>query len=330
MTDRRALSRRKLLWATATIGAAASTGSGAAAVMTDSESSRAEFAAGILEIDSFWGNTDDDGGGSSITLSEPEGRETLELAVSGNPSYVWFRTQCKQCTDDEDTLMVRFGLETDGGQVEWFDGFEDDFLSLRAARELLGEGYFLGEIDPNASRNLVVEWQTGTLMTDLDVTLDFGLYATQTRHVMNTESVGPTWQCDPCGSPSGSPSESKAISWVGFCTPDDISPQDVTLEFEDGGRTVVVTEMPTGVDIGAVLLKSGQYLDVFYVDSVDDVIDERFTSGDGTERHEQQKNAFPTSGSPPRSNDDPCPESNWIKYDVDEDRWYSSDDGGDT
>jgi len=323
--------------------------------MTDSESASADFAAGILDIDSVWRNAGGTGGGSSITLSDPEGQKTLEINQSGNPSYVWFRTKCKQCEEDEEKLNVRFGLATTSGQIDWLDEFEDGYMTLRDARELLGEGYLLGEFEPDGTRNLVVDWETEELTDDLDVTLNFGLYAAQRRHVMNAASVGPAKWEGKCNTPCGTTTSSGSggISWIAFCCSDDISPDDVTIEFSNDGQTILIVDAPD-IEIGAILLKYGLNLDVFWIDAGDSVVDQQFTTGgapktyrqktgnagkiesngsngengnnDDVSRPKRNGGYFPgTETTPSRSNDNPCPGSNWIKYDVDDDRWYPGD-----
>lgn len=326
MSDPLELSRRKILAAVATVGAAASAGGSVAAVMTDSETFGSEAAAGILDLDAdpSWGNAGSTGSTDLGEISGPEGRETVELEITDNPSFLWFRTQCVQCDPAETEIRVRFGLDTDrdGSVDRWLDGFDgtdDGYLSLREARERLGEGILLGDLEPTSSWGLVVDWTTDeTLTTDLSATFDFEFYATQTRHVANTDAVRPEWECPgTVCEPTGSSAE---ISWIAFCSPDAITPADVSIELSDDGRTVVVTDVADGVTIGAVLLKYGQHLDVFSHDG-----DTSFTSGTASKNHTQERDAYPTTDTdPPRSNGDPCPGNEWIKYDVDDGVWESS------
>ena len=336
MTDRQSLSRRKLLWAAATIGAAASTGGGAAAMMSDSEDVGAMLTAGILDLNPnpSWGNADSTDGSASGSISGNEGRETVTVSVDGNPSYVWFRTRCKQCTPDEETLQVRFGLDVDadGTVDQWLDGFDgtdDGYLSLRTARERLGEGVQLGELAPSDTWELVVEWTTdGPVTRDLNVSFDFEFYATQTRHVMNTDTVAPDWECpDVVCDPSGGNDDqvSKEISFVAFCSPDDIEPSDVSIEFDDDGRTVTLVDKVDSVTIDTVIVKAGQRLDVFPFDGT---VPTSFTTGGASEFYIQGSGGTYPASDPERSNADPCPESEWIKYEVDTDVWETDSNGG--
>jgi hypothetical protein len=302
VTDRRPLSRRQLLWATATIGAAASTGGGAAAVMSDAERASGTLTAGILELESVWGNAGGTDDPTHISISDPEGSEQITVDVSGNPSYVWFRTQCAQCTPGEEELEVRFGLDTDGdgNPDQWLDGFGGgQYRTLRAARELLGEGVLLGELAPDETWHLVVDWRTGTTPTAIDDAFDFGFYATQTRHVMNASRVAPAWECDvdcSTGGGTGDESDLPAISWVAFCGDGTFDP-DFRPERSADERTLLLeTDSYTVPDsVVEIAVKYGQYLDVFQYDgqtsiTVGDPAAETFehTGGnqyDGTDRN---------------------------------------------
>ena len=319
MTDRRDLSRRKLLLAVATAGAAASTGSGTAALMHDSEAVSSSVAAGLLDLDTdpSWGNDAGTGPFGGGTASQGDsGRETVTLSVSDNPSYLWFRTRCATCTRAEEVLFVRFGTDTDGdGTVDQW--LTDDYLSLRDARERFGEGVNIGELDATETWEFVVEWELReAIQEDSDVGFDFGFYAAQSRHVMNTDSVAPNWECpdecDDTGDPGGDPSDSlSAISWVAFCSSTPVNEDDIQFTLNDNGRMLVFDTLP--VEIDAILLKYGTRLDVF------DTPQSSVTVGEGT-TYTQQGNSFPET-SPTRSNATPCPGSYGCKYEF-------SDDGG--
>jgi hypothetical protein len=291
----------------ATVGAAASTGSGAAAVMTDSERLGSSLTAGMLDLDSSpsWGNTNSTDDSAPGSISGNEGREAVTLSVSGNPSYLWFRTQCKTCEPVEETLLVRFGVDTDAdGTVDrWlqgFDGTDDGYLTLRAARERYGEGVLLGDLAPEEAWDLVVEWTTdGVVSTTLDAAFDFDFYATQTRHVGNTAAVAPDWDCPDVACEEGGPGDPKDISWVAFCGSAPIDGDDVVFSLTDDGSTVVLEDVPESVDV--LLLKYSTRLDVFDL-TVDDG---PYTVGEGT-TYEQDANSYPGTD-PERSNSEPCP-----------------------
>jgi predicted ribosomally synthesized peptide with SipW-like signal peptide len=304
VTDRRSLSRRKLLWAAATVGAAASTGTGTAALMHDTEMVNGSVAAGVLDLDTdpTWGNDSGTGPFDGGTVSKDDsGEERITLSVSNNPSYLWFRTRCIQCDPAEEAIYVRFGIDTDG------DGTVDEalssYLSLRDARAEFGEWVSLGEVDPSDTWELVVEWEVReNVAENEEVDFDFRFYATQSRHVMNTDSVAPVRECPSgCITTSGGPS---AISWVALCAPDTFSKDDVEFTRSDDGRTLTFRSLPETVD--TVLIKYGTNLDVF------DGRPESVTAGDGT-TYTQDGTSFPGTD-PERSNPTPCPGSYGCKY----------------
>lgn len=325
MTDRRDLSRRKLLWAVATAGAAASAGSGTAAMMHDSEVVDSAMTAGILDLDTepSWGNDSSFG-----TASEGDsGTETVTLSVSDNPSYLWFRTKCAQCDPVEEALFVHFGVDTDGdGTVDQW--LSSDYLSLREAREQFGEGTNLGELDPTDTWELVVEWELRDgLRDDTNVDFDFDFYATQSRHVMNTDSIAPDWQCPgDCGGTGGKPDKTFGISWVAFCSSEEFSNRDIDFERSDDERTLVVRSLPTSID--TIVIKYGTNLDVFDVSSRSGQFS--LTVGDGT-TYDQEGNSY--SGTD-RTNTLPCPDSYGCKYDFPDENgsggWECKDSRTDT
>ncbi|AZH24901.1 hypothetical protein [Haloplanus aerogenes] len=325
MTDGRDLSRRKLLWAMATAGAAASAGSGTAAMMQDSENFDSEMIAGIVDLDTepSWG-TDSSFG----TASEGDsGTETVTLSVSDNPSYLWFRTKCAQCEAVEEALFVRFGIDTDGdGTVDrWLSS---DYLSLREAREQFGEGINLGELDPTDTWELVVEWEVRDgIRDDTNVDFDFDFYATQSRHVMNTDSVAPDWQCPgSCGGTGGDPDEESGISWVAFCSSETFSKRDIGFERSDDERKLGIRSLPASID--TIVIKYGTNLDVFDVSSRGGQFS--LTVGDGT-THTQEGDSYAGTD---RSNSLPCPDSYGCKYDFpgrnDPGGWECKDSRDDT
>lgn len=264
MTDRRSLSRRKLLWAVATAGAAASTGSGTAAMFQNSERIEATLTVGSLDLLTSWGG-DADGSSSSLQISSNQGSERIGISVSGNPSYVWFGTKCKECTAIEEKLFVRFGIDR-GGSIKWLDGFDgtpDGYLSLREARDRLVGGILLGKFDPNSDADLVVEWTTeGTITDTYMATFEFRFHATQQRHIMDPSMVEPPWGCDrTCGPQTLSV---PGISWVSFCGDPDFS-TDFTPERSDDERTLLLDTSGYTVpnDVEKIAIKYGPYIDIF-------------------------------------------------------------------
>jgi hypothetical protein len=272
--------------------------------MHDTEIVSSSATAGTLDLDAepSWGN--DSGSGSFGTASEGDsGTETVELSVSDNPSYVWFRTGCARCTPVEDALFVRFGIDTDrDGTVDrWLD---NDYQSLRTARERFGEGTNLGEIDESDTWEFVVEWELRDgVAEDTNVDFDFGFYATQSRHVSNTDAIAPDWECG--GTCNDDRPSVSAISWVAFCSSQTLSEDDFEFSRSDDGRTLVFERLPDTVD--TLLIKYGTSLDVF-----EDPRRTTITAGSGA-TFTQVTNEFPGTD-PLRSNSVPCPNSNGCTY----------------
>jgi hypothetical protein len=267
VTDRRSLSRRKLLWAAATVGAAASTGSGAAAVLSDSEDGlRGDVTAGVVDLTTSpeWGNSDSLG-----TISKRDsGSKSIDISVTNNPAYVWFRTDCKQCEPIEESLYVRYGLDTDG------DGTADQdlsggFVSLRDAREQFGEGFHLGTLSPDAEWTLIAEWKMQDHVQTSTLPLTFDFYATQRRHVASPDGVRlPShWDCGDCEDPPETEKEDGLISWVAFCGSEvletDFTPQR-TQQNTLGDTLLLDTDaytIPEFVD--TIAIKYAQTIEVF-------------------------------------------------------------------
>ena len=271
MTDSHSLSRRKLLWALTTVGAAASTGGGAAALFRDSETfGESTVSAGVvdLEAEPSWGNDDSLG---TISTGESGSRE-VRLTLVDNPSYVWFRTECKQCLDIEDALYIRYGVDTDGdGQID--TAITDGYITLGEARERFGTGQFIGTFDPDAEWFLVAEWELREWVEDTDVSLSFDFYATQTRHVSDPDDIGLPWSCVDCGDSTGGPSDDNGvsgISWVAFCG-DSAFDTDFTPQLTDEGRTLLLDTDAYTIPgaVNTIAIKYGQTIEVFTYDDQD-------------------------------------------------------------
>jgi len=266
VTDGRSLSRRKLLWAVATVGAAASTGSGAAAVLSDSEGGlRGDVTAGVVDLttDPEWGNADSLG-----TISKGDsGSRSIDVSVTSNsnPAYVWFRTDCKQCESIEGSLYVRYGLDTDGDGVIDRD-LSGGYIPLRDAREQFGEGFHLGTLSPDDEWALIAEWELRDHVEDSTLPLTFDFYATQRRHVENPDQVRlPShWSCEECVVPQ---SEDGLISWVAFCGSEaletDFTPQR-TQQNEPGDTLLLDTDAYTIPEfVTTIAIKYAQTIEVF-------------------------------------------------------------------
>jgi len=316
VTDRRSLPRRKLLWAMTTVGAAASAGSGAAALLNDSKSlGESTVTAGVvdLETEPSWGN---DGSLGSVSKGE-SGSRTVEITVTDNPSYVWFRSGCKECRSIEDALYVRYGIDTDGdGEAD--DPITDGYISLGEARERYGDGSdALGTLDPSERWTLIAEWELREHVDTDDVQLSFDFYATQTQHVSDPGTIELPWSCDVCdGSTTGS-SLGSVISWIAFCGDPDFTPE------VDGERTLLLDTdaytIPSDIDV--IAIKYEQTLEVFYRDggwpsSL------TVAQGDGT-TYQQDGNGYEGTT---RTNSDFCDGDSGCKFD--DDGWQC-DSGGD-
>jgi hypothetical protein len=302
VTDSRSLSRRKLLWALTTVGAAASTGGGAAALFHDSETfGESTVSAGVVDLDAepSWGNDDSLG---TISTGESGSRE-VRLTLVDNPSYVWFRTACKQCVAAEEALYVRYGVDTTGdGEID--TPITDGYVTLREARERFGTGHFIGTLDPDTEWLLVAKWELREWIEDTDVSLSFDFYATQTRHIPDPDGVALPWSCVDCGDPTGDPSNGdgsvSAISWVAFCG-DSSFEGNFTPERDDGERTLLLdTAAYTVLDsVNKIAIKYGQTIEVFTYDGQDSLtvgVDEgttyRRVQGDTYENTDRSSSNF--------------------------------------
>lgn|GEM_PF-2360704 len=317
MTDPESFPRRKLLWTLTTIGAAASTGSGAAALLSDSETlGESAVTAGVVDLEAkpSWGNDDSLG-----TISAGEsGSRTVELTVSDNPSYIWFRTDCKQCLQVEDALYVRYGVDTDGdGQIDL--PITGGYISLAEARDRYGTGQFIGTLDPTETWTFVAEWEPRERAKSTDVPLSFDFYAAQTRHVSDPDNVAlpRSWPetCSDCGGPSIAVS---GISWAAFCGESTFD-TEFTPEL-DGPRTLLLDAVPDGVE--RIVLKYGQTMEVFTVADIDGS-SITVGRGDGTTYQHEKGNTF---GNTDLSNPNFCGGEAGCKYEFDEDNWECADE----
>jgi hypothetical protein len=319
MTDRRSLSRRQILWATVTAGAAASVGSGTAAMFQDQERFQSAVDAGELDLEIPT---------SSFDISGNSGSKGLTVSVSGNPAYVWFRTQCKQCTTVEEKLSVRFRVARDEDiqYLTGFDGTEDGYLSLRDARERLGGGVQLpGKFDPDSEVDLVVEWTTSgsTVSEELRTQFDFGFYAAQTRHVMNSSKVTLPW--DDCEVDcSSSTSDVSGISWVAFCGSSDFKNNFTPVRSENNRKLRLDTsEYTISTKVRTIAVKYGQQIDVFNVDELNgNGWPDTVKVGTGTTYERAEGNNYVTPDGDSWSNNEFCNVSSGCKYD------FPDPDGG--
>jgi predicted ribosomally synthesized peptide with SipW-like signal peptide len=323
MTNRRSLSRRKILWAVATTGAAASTGGGTAALLHDSEQANGALTAGTvdLETDPSW-----TGSLGSVSL-DGSGNETIELEISSNPSYVWFRINCKECIEIEKALFVRYSLDKDGdGSYE--QDITDGFISLAEARERYGEGYNLGTLDPDQEWSFQIEWELRESIEETEIPFIFEFYATQTRHLMNTDTVSLPWdECGPCDSQTTS---LPAISWVSFCgSAVGTDFHSFTPQRSDDDRTLLLdTEEYTILDsVDTIAIKYGANIDVFERSGYDGSWPSSLTVGDGDTYTKGDGNVYTNDAGDERRNNSFCSGGTGCKYEF-SDVWECT--GGDS
>ncbi|WP_049984806.1 signal peptidase I [Halobellus rufus] len=318
----RRLSRRGVLYGVVAAGAAATSGSGVAAFLTDEERVSASFTSGTLDLDvdvlrpTAW---QDGPYTASIGVNETETAE-FELSVDSNPAYVWLLTPCPTCEPIEPNLDVRVELDRpEGDPSVLFDGTLGSFRDEFATGGLLSPEALPAE----ESWTVTVSWTPRTPVDD-DVAFDFEFRAVQARNLDAPAEFGfDRSECEGCQ--SDSPTEcGEDISFVAFCGEDPIDEADVefeTRECGDSGRTATmdVTEIPDHVD--EVLLKYATNLDVFAYDGESTPFS--VTTGGHSDdlslvaTYDQQDGEYPESGDPPRRNSDPCPGKHWLKWEAD-------------
>ena len=333
------LSRRQLLYAVAATGAAAGSGSGVAAMLTDTERVSSQFTVGTLDLDvdvrspSSWQHGAYTG---SLGINESE-TAVFELSVDSNPAYVWLVSPCPTCEPIESKLDVRLDLTVPGADtVTLFDG------TLGAFRAAYGSGALLSTqalASDGETWTVSFTWTLTEPVADTDVAFGFEFRAVQQRHLGNPRTYD-------LGLPACAPCEDtgecgKDISYVAFCSGEPIDPADVAFARQlcgdtDRYATLEVTALPAHVD--HVLLKYGTNLDVFAYDG--EATPFRITTGGGQSdlvlaaTYEQDGNEYPESGTPPRSNSDPCPGTYSLKHefqdpDDGDDHGQSGSSGGD-
>ena len=174
MTDEAGrLSRRKLLYGLAATGAAAGSGTGVAAILTDTETTKAQFTTGSLDLDvdvltpAKWQS------GSytaPLGLYQPE-TASFELAVDDNSAYVWLVAPCPTCAPTEEKIDVTVELTDHAdSSTALFEG------SLREFRAAYGSGGVLStEALPGGDETWTVSftWEL-TEVVDGDVGTEFG------------------------------------------------------------------------------------------------------------------------------------------------------------
>lgn len=332
------LSRRTLLYGLAATGAAAGSGSGVAAMLTDTESAGTSLAAGELDLDvRSPAGLQGEGSADSLALYEPTTTE-FELSVADNPAYVWLVAGCPTCEPIESKLDARLELTRGGAETTTlFEG------TLRALRETYGAGALLStEALAGSGETWTVSftWELVEVVDGaVDVGVDLGFRAVQARHLGDPRAhdlgLPACGDCDDDDPGDGACGEE--ISFVAFCSETPIDASDIAFTRQTCGdtdrlATLRLTEIPTEVD--HVLLKYATNLDVFVYEG--EATPFSITTGgsnsdlvlEGT--YTQDGNEFPGSGTPPRSTSDPCPDGYWAKYNFDDTSWESGEPAADT
>ncbi|MFB6252836.1 MAG: hypothetical protein ABEI27_14335, partial [Halobellus sp.] len=249
------LSRRSILYAAAATGAAAASGSGVAALLTDTERVQTRLSAGTLDLDvsvlrpPSW----TDGTSTGKLVLHEEQTATFELSVDTNPAFVWLVSPCSTCDDVESKIEAELEPTRPGaGTTTLFSG------TLDAFREVYGRG---GLLSTQALAGGTETWMvtfTWLLLEPLEdgvgdeFSFEFEFRAIQERHLGDPEQFDlglPA--CPDCESECGT-----SISFVAFCG--DGSFEKAALSFETiecGGNypTLKLMEIPSGVD--TVVLK---------------------------------------------------------------------------
>ncbi|SDY10315.1 hypothetical protein [Halobellus clavatus] len=330
------LSRRSVLYAAAATGAAAASGSGVAALLTDTEQVKTRLSAGTLDLDvavlrpPSW----TDGTYTGKLVLHEEQTATFELSVDTNPAFVWLMSPCPTCDDVESKIEVELELTRPGsGTTTLFTGTLDAFREAYGRGGLLSTQALAGStetwtvtftwllLEPLAGDRPGRGRGTGRKAAAPDIGFEFEFRAIQERHLGDPEQfdlgLPACPDCEPeCGT---------SISFVAFCG--DGSFEETGLSFETiecGGNypTLTVTEIPSGVD--TVVLKYASYMDVFRYDGEETPF--RVTTGGGDSdlgliaTHERESgNEHTADGQPSRYPNDPCSGDNWVKYEFDDD-----------
>jgi hypothetical protein len=339
--NRSGLSRRRMLYGLAATGAAAASGSGVAAVLADTERVDGRFAAGTLDLDvevrspARWKDSEYT---TSLGVHDSQ-TATFDLTVDGNPAYVWLLTPCPTCRTVEEKLQV--SIELTAGE-----GADPDSVfsgTLRSLQETSDSGWLLSTSALADGETWTVSF-TWTLLEALPgvADLDFGFEfrAVQERNLDDPTSYDldvDTGDCGGCGDRED-PECGKEISYVAFCggeSDETIAADDIEFAHEVCGdtgdfATLSITKLPSTV--GRVLLKYGTNLDVFAYDGEDTPI--RLTTGWEesdlrlVDTYTQDKDAYPESGDPPRTNSDPCAGGEGLKFEFDDGSEKSGDRSG--
>jgi len=318
----RRLSRRGLLYGVAAAGAAATSGSGVAALLTDEERASASFTTGALDLDvdvlqpTAWR---DSAYTASIGVHETATAE-FALSIESNPAYVWLVSPCPTCEPIEQHLTIRLEVTRSGREpIVLFEG------TLRAFRDSFASGGLLSTdaLTTGETWTVSLSW-TVLAPVDDDVAFDFDFRAVQARNLETPQAF--EIERSDCGDCSGEQNGEcgKDISYVAFCSDEEITQSDFSFETKecgDSGRmsTLEVTAVPDHVD--EILLKYATNLDVFEYDGESTPFS--VTTGGSSEdlslvdTYDQQGNEYPASGDPPRRNSDPCPEKYWVKFETD-------------
>ncbi|WP_155120639.1 hypothetical protein [Haloprofundus marisrubri] len=269
MTDGPELSRRRLLAALTTVGAAGGlVGAGTGAVLGDGEAAPVSlFRGGELVL------TADAESETTARLAfdglRDDGRvheRTLCLSVSSNPAWLWLRAcpTSNPVAAALDATLTLAGETFTGTLADVLEAVADGVRVDTAPTQPEEETCLTLAVSLPKDRNGVATEQIRG--RTLDLTLQF--YAEQARHV--DSSVSPwTERCGETPTPTPTPeppSDQKAISFVAFCSDSGaLSADDITLsDFveKEPGEVVALTWESTE-PVSYVVLKAGPEIEYF-------------------------------------------------------------------
>lgn len=296
------VSRRKVLSGiAATGGVGAIVGHGTTALFSDEETftnksiDASGSAAGVVDLE--------------LDIEDLQNADGIKYSLSipddgnNNPSYIWVRAKtCPTPIDAADEIQVELRVECASSTYTIDSGYLIDVVDSLRTGEVLrcftsdGDNCF----EPGETVDLVLEVTDVQTDSSVDFEFKFEFYANQCRY--NTGAESP-WDEDDVIEACYT-SDTKAISWVAFCSDGDALDADDIVEltptvYKDADNTEPIqVEWESKVDVDTVVLKTGN-----------------MKAGDGIENFDvtgalQEGTARVGHGSDPgtaQSNSSPCP-----------------------
>ncbi|MDY6774995.1 MAG: hypothetical protein SV253_02780 [Halobacteria archaeon] len=284
-----------------------------------------------------------DGGSATVRCRLPESEGD---GVENNPSWIWLRTNCP--TD-------ACGIERKVSLTVWYDegcdsGIDSEENIIRQGRmcdvlkdlhsgTLLDAEPFEKDGDNNTPQPLEpgsdsesgsgdlcigVRWEvTDEICTKDEAGLSLEFKAQQTRHSPDPVSPWKDAVCEvDCDSDCVDCLDLKSLSFVAFCSSEEIRADDVSMEVVARNYSFepVSVYWESDVEVGCVVTKSGRQIQ----SSCDAGTSGTVSSGsDSGETRTTSTSISPSS---------PCrgerKETDWVKYDFDDSTWETSPEGG--